>query len=606
MVKFQAMAKPSSTFRSRTNAIPNRNHRRINRMKRVLMRLCRSTLSLGVAVLIWCTSMFAQSSDAQLRSIMSKFKNYRYGNISIFQLDAETMKGVTQLLNPEPIITESAKSCSPARQTQIDDKVAELGCAADLTALQDDEEIKRVLRGECIDYAKYAIARKQWECNTFKRAYVVTTRYTSGKEFKVIALLTSNSESRILANVLASPRDIYTYTQLRQSAAPAGSPAKTLYEYLYNFVIQQSEAEGINVTAEAQGLGDEQFIPKLYGISLAVREDDVPTYIRTTDGQAMDYTKSRELVVSPDLISYRDYTPSDPNAVSEGFIYNRNLPKYGIELRYGLEAIGYPSFFSDRVTVNALWGSNRLGVILPTNGWSSVAKTLGVQRTMTNAGWGINGMFDFPLKITNANTGVFNIAASYVFGDARRSDHQRMLESVSRLNQLVRGTDTIKQSETYSRGLDYLIRFNAQVHYSFAIAIDSGNFFRFRIGGGIYSREIWEDNAGSGRYQVFDARGVLRVDSTYTISRWNRTNTRYIGGVSARIDFMAMRVTTPYGFGVQYFDDALFAQAWLLIPISQQIGLRFDGQYFAPLLRNPHEWELASVFIPTVRVIYNF
>lgn len=562
----------------------------------------------GYAILLAAVDYHArtQTSDAQLRSIMSKFKNYRYGNISIFQLDAETMKGVTQLLNPEPVITETAKSCSPARQTQIDDKVAELGCAADLSALQDDEEIKRILRGECIDYAKYAVARKQWECNTFKRAYVVTTRYVAGKDFKVIALLTSNSESRVLANVLASPRDIYTYTQLRQSAAPAGSPAKTLYEYLYNFVIQQSEAEGINVTAEAQGLGDEQFIPKLYGISLAVSEDDVSTYVRTTEGQAMDYLRSRELMVSPDLISYRDYTPSDPSSVGEGFVYNRTLPKYGVELRYGLDAVNYPSFFSDRVSLNAIWGSNRLGVVLPTSGWSSVAQTFGVRRTMTHAGWGIDGAFDFPLKITNANTGVFNIAASYVFGDARKSDHQRVLASGESFERRLQGIDTVVRSESYSRAHDYLIRFNAQAHYTFAIAIDSGNFFRFRIGGAIYSRETWEANNGSGRYRLIDSRGVVRTDTSFTVDRWFLADTRYIGGVSARIDFMATRVTTPYGFGLQYFDDAIFAQAWLLIPITQQIGLRFDGQYFAPLLRDPHEWETASVFLPTVRVIYNF
>lgn len=576
-------------------------------MKRARVRRGRTVvLLLAVTLIVEPGATVAQTSDAQLRSIMSKFKNYRYGNISIFQLDAETMKGVTQLLNPEPVITETAKTCSPARQTQIDDKVAELGCAADLSALQDDEEIKRILRGECIDYAKYAVARKQWECNTFKRAYVVTTRYVAGKDFKVIALLTSNSESRVLANVLASPRDIYTYTQLRQSAAPAGSPARTLYEYLYNFVIQQSEAEGINVTAEAQGLGDEQFIPKLYGISLPVSEDDVSMYVRTTDGQAMDYTRSRELMVSPDLISYRDYTPADPSAVGEGFVYNRNLPKYGVELRYGLEAINYPSFFSERVTLNALWGSNRLGVVLPSNGWSSVAKSLGVQRTMTHAGWGINGAFDFPLKITNASTGVFNVVASYVFGDARQSDHQRVLERGEFVNRQLRGTDTVIHSESYSRAVDYLIRFNAQVHYSFAIAVDSGNYFRFRIGGAIYSREIWEANDGAGRYLVVDSRGVVKSDTSFSINRWFRTDTRYIGGVSARIDFMAMRVTTPYGIGLQYFDDAIFAQAWLLIPITQQIGLRFDGQYFAPILRDPHAWETASVFIPTMRVIYNF
>ncbi|MCX7929793.1 MAG: hypothetical protein N2663_03625 [Chlorobi bacterium] len=575
-------------------------------MKRALAHSIYAIVGSVLLLVVTITPTRAQTSDAQLRSIMSKFKNYRYGNVSIFQLDAETMKGVTQLLNPEPVITETAKACSPARQTQIDDKVAELGCAADLSALQDDEEIKRILRGECIDYAKYAVARKQWECNTFKRAYVVTTRYVAGKDFKVIALLTSNSESRVLANVLASPRDIYTYTQLRQSAAPAGSPAKTLYEYLYNFVIQQSEAEGINVTAEAQGLGDEQFIPKLYGISIAVAEDEVSTYVRTTDGQPMNYLRSRELMVGPDLISYRDYTPNDPSAVSEGYVYNRSLPKYGVELRYGLETINYPSFFSDRVTLNALWGSNRLGVVLPTSGWSSVANTFGIQRTMTYAGWGINGMFDFPLKITNANTGVFNVAMSYVFGDARKSDHQHVLEQGGSVQRRRVGLDTLIQSESYSRANDYLIRFAAQVHYSFAIAIDSGNFFRFRIGGAVYSREIWEQNRGTGREQLIDNRGVVRRDTSFTIDRWFRTNTRYIGGVSARIDFMATRVTTPYGIGLQYFDDAIFAQAWLLIPITQQIGLRFDGQYFAPLLRDPHQWENASVFVPTLRVIYNF
>jgi hypothetical protein len=574
-------------------------------MNRALVRL-RRTRVFAIAALIGiiCSPAMGQSSDAQLRSILSKFKNYRYGNISIFQLDAQTMKDVTQLLNPEPVITETAKACSPARQTQIDDKVAELGCAADLTALQDDEEIKRLLRGECIDYAKYAVQRKQWECNTFKRAYVVTTRFVAGRDFRVIALLTSNSESRVLANVLASPRDIYTYTQLRQSAAPAGSPAKTLYEYLYNFVIQQSDAEGVNVTAEAQGLGDEQFIPKVYGVSIAVSEDDVSTYVRTSEGQAMDYLKSRELTVSPDLISYRDYTPS--SLASEGFVYNRTLPKYGVELRYGLDLINYPSFFSDRVTLNALWGSNRLGVVLPTSGWSSLARSFGVQRTMTYAGWGINGAFDFPLKITNANTGVFNIAATYVFGDARQSDHQRLLDQSTTLERTPRLADTIVRSEAFSRTADYLVRFAAQAHYTFAIAIDSGNFFRFRIGGAIYSREMWEKNSGSGTYRIIDSRGVVRLDSSYSVDRWFLVNSRYIGGVSARIDFMATRVTTPYGFGLQYFDDAIFAQAWLLIPITQQIGLRVDGQYFAPLLRDPHEWESASVFLPTLRVIYNF
>ncbi|MFM8472807.1 MAG: hypothetical protein ACKOBV_04675, partial [Candidatus Kapaibacterium sp.] len=56
-------------------------------------------------VIIGSMSSAYGQSETQLKTIMGKIKNYRYGNISIFKLDDGTMKAVTELLNPQPIIT---------------------------------------------------------------------------------------------------------------------------------------------------------------------------------------------------------------------------------------------------------------------------------------------------------------------------------------------------------------------------------------------------------------------------------------------------------------------------------------------------------------------
>lgn len=588
--------------------------------------------TLIVAFLALATHAFAQN-DAQVRSILGRFKNWRYGNISVFKLDDETMKGVTQLLNPEPIMSEVAKKCAPAKQTQIDDKVAELGCAGSLDELLNDPEIGKLLKGECIDYAKYALSRKGWECNTFKKAYVVTTRYLNGQSFRIIGLLTSTSDSRTLERILASPRDIFLETQLRQSAAPSGSPAKTLYEYLNNFVLQQNESEGINVTAEAQGLGDVVFLDPVYGKTLLISEDDTQQYMRISEGQAMDYLKSRELIVSPDLISYRSYAPRDTAAsITEGYVYNRNTPKFGVELRYGADPANYPSFFSERLSLNAMWGVNRLGIILPWNGWSSLGSSFGVERKLTYAGFGVNAAFDFPIKITNSGTGVFNMAGSYIFSDAVQSEHppvkgeyatpttDSLLKDAQ--NRPTRTRDILATGATKN---DYLIRMNAQVHYTYAVSIDSGYFFRFRIGGSVYNRETWQKNEGNIHEEVniykykdtiIDGK-LVNLSTTKTldttvkakntaVNSWSKVDNRFIGGVSARLEFMATVGSTPYGFGIQYFDEAILGDAWLMVPINPAFALRFEGRMFTPILRDPYEWETNTVFVPTMRVIYNF
>jgi len=152
-----------------------------------------------------------------------------------------------------------------------------------------------------------------------------------------------------------------------------------MYDLLVNAFLQGNVEDR---TLEAQGIGTliTFFAPKA-GITKSllnkegvVSSFDIQMFKRISEGQAYDITdKFNELIVSPDLISWRRY--DYPQLVySDGFIdtidriTNYELPKYGVELKYGAEAINYPSFWSERLTLNAIWQGVKLGIILPTNG----------------------------------------------------------------------------------------------------------------------------------------------------------------------------------------------------------------------------------------------
>ncbi|MFC2132054.1 hypothetical protein ACFLSQ_11530 [Bacteroidota bacterium] len=81
--------------------------------------------------------------------------------------------------------------------------------------------------------------------------------------------------------------------------------------------------------------------------------------------------KQHELIVSPDLISWKMYDKPgwfdwDAGAfIVDSFASsNSNLPTLGIELKYGIDEINYQSFWSERLTAYALWKSMKLGMIL--------------------------------------------------------------------------------------------------------------------------------------------------------------------------------------------------------------------------------------------------
>ena len=543
-------------------------------------------LLLAAGALVSSPLMAQQNS--QVRNLLLRFKNWRYGMVSVYKVtEGDPVTNLNIILGPpEPEPSPEADSCR--KKFDVESYVETGGEGFD------ERDIRILMRAPgCKAYERYYTQLLAWQQAQFKKAFVVTTRRTANEPFTVIGLLVQkNTESYYaLKDDLDPPSEIFLADQLSRANLDEqklvngvaksmrdvldGTSAANLLEYLENQVIQGNFE---NVTPEAQGIGEEgiRFASKEYGVTTPITEDDPQMFMRISDGAPADYYKNNEVIVSvADGISYRRY---ERDSVSLGYGQfevdsnantNKFLPKYGVELKYGMEDINYPSLWSERIALNALWGSSSLGVILPTNGWSSLSTTFGNTRTMTHAGIGINGSFDFPIRIIS-NSGLFHVAGSYVFDDAVQSDHQLFNSDRSRYE-------------------DFLVRFHGQFHYTFAVAIDEDFMFRLGLGGTVYGMETWSEvgnNPDSTQYQKVD----------------NET----VGGLSGRIDFMTTSWATPAGFTLSYFDETILGQAWLQIPIVTSFALRLDAKIFTPVFRDPRPWEQSAVVIPTARFIINF
>ncbi len=295
------------------------------------------------------------------------------------------------------------------------------------------------------------------------------------------------------------------------------------------------------------------------------------------------YGKANELVVSMDLISWKRYPmsyyeDSTGNLVPDTYyITNEDLPEFGVELKYGIDALSYPSMWSERMTLSALWQSVKLGIILPTSGWSNLSESIyNINRTLTFGGVGVAAEFDFPFKVI-PQSGVFHASLGYIFGDAKEPSYK--------------DAPTLDDYMFYSP--DYLIRANAQLHYTFGVSIDDDYWFRFGIGGTVYSAEHWD-------YKV--PEDIDPPELSYS-----KDKTETVAGISGKIEFMSKNILTPFGASVQYFDEALGLKLWLEIPVIENtFALRFDASGYFTAFRDPHPWEHSSVFVPQIRFIFNF
>lgn len=548
------------------------------------------SLTLGIATLLMAALPAAAQQNAEIKNLLLRFKNWRYGMVSLYKVpevdELESIRRLNILLGPkEPELTDEAKEC---KQRDDVESIVLTGGEG-----MEEKEIQKILQKPgCKAYERYFSQKTAWEKAQFKKAFIVTTRHSQNEPFELIAMLTQkNSESYFaLKDDLDPPSDVYMPAQLENTDLTkqylmdgqalkgndvlGGTSSKSLLEYLQNQIIQNNYE---NVTPEAQGIGEEgiRFVKPLYGKVTPINEDRTQTYIRISEGLPQDYQTNNEVIVSlADGVSYRRYERTMVSNMGNmeydsAQATNSNLPKYGVELKYGLEDINYPSLWSERASLNALWGSSRLGLVLPTSGWSNLATTFGNTRTMTNGGMGINGSFDFPIRVVD-ESGVFNLAGSYVFDDAVKSDHM------------------VYNPNTY-RNEDYLVRYHATFQYSFAVAIDKDFLFRMRLGGTIYGMEAWSEYYGG-----TDSADYRNVSSTT------------VGGVSGRIDFMATTWSTPAGFSLSYFDETILGTAWLQIPVVDNFALRLDAKVFTPVFRDPRPWERNAVVMPALRFIFNF
>jgi hypothetical protein len=588
-----------------------------------------AVLPLLFMMVITAVQLQAQQT-AQIRSILGKFKSYRYSNVFLFQVDDGTVSAINPLLGvPEPKMNAAANRSKKKDQVQEAIDEGEVDVAGYLKANGGGN-----MNNDDREYEKYYRLYTKWQDELFSRAYIVTTRFRTGEPFEIIGLLTSGNKemvSKIDENI-DPPKGIFLANDLQRVGSPDTlGIAKTLYEYLERKILQ-NDAE--NVTAEAQGIGeDATFLPQKYGTTYPINEDDIQQYLRITDGQPQEYDSPNELTIGLfDLIRFRHYGKleefdEEGNLIpdeAEGDstvkrIYNKNLPLYGVELRYGMPEINYPSLWSERMTLNVMWQSNKFGIILPTNGWSSLATDVfSAQRKLTHAGLGIYGSLDFPIKLVNQG-GVFNFNGSYVFGPAAVNPVSTQF--------MFAGRNASGQSDSASyRSLDlsYLPRFHAQAHYSFAIDIDRTAFFRFKLGATMYviqrfaeleqqngndenGRPIYEKkNRQIDQYSYDDLSTLNRFDQLKIAAMNGLQGSEVVAGLSGRIEFMNRSRTVPWGASMQFFDGSISGDVWAQVPVVNGFDLRIMAQYFQVALRDPKPWEEQTIVQPSLQMLFNF
>jgi hypothetical protein len=553
----------------------------------------------------------------KLESVLSQFKNYRFSTISLYKISE---------------IGEIRKLMKKQESIQVSATLGAAGGGADLEALKKKvgEDVynfisesakggksQRAIASD-IDQRGWAVpddailgqiylaSKTVGTEKKLQYVYAVTTRIAADKTMPstIIAVLTVEEDEDQLKEQLNNigAKKIFTYPELKQEFddnLKSEFGVNDFYELVLN-AFRQGNVE--DVTLEAQGIGTDIMFaaPKAGNSASIIRSEsdisgtDIQSFLRVSNGEPEDITmKKNEVIISPDLISWKryDYMIVDNDGQKDTLspITNINMPKIGVELRYGIEDINLPSLYSERMSVNFIWDNMKIGAILPTNGWSQLSNSLyKMDRKLTNAGLGINAQADFPFAIV-PKSGIFSFKGSYVSGDAQPADYY------SSSRKYLGGYDpNTGEPITNDPNRDYLIRYTAQLHYTFGISLDENYLLRFGLGAGVYGAETW----------FYDIKGEV-PDAVKT---YKMEESEMVGGISGRMDFMVKNIVTPYGISLQYFDEAITGDIWLQIPIVKNtFSVRLDAKTFIKLLdKDLHPWEPQNVFIPNVRFVMFF
>ncbi|MFN3306627.1 MAG: hypothetical protein ACK42Z_05515 [Candidatus Kapaibacteriota bacterium] len=547
-----------------------------------------------------------EATRTEMEQILSRFSNYRFGNISIYRLkNIGEIRRAIQLRQQKSagvqISEDILKSIPNEILTIIEDGVRADESLREITTAIENRgytppESSILEQAYQFFRLKYQGAAEQRPEN----AYLITTRTKPGEiPSLIIALLISYSQSQDIEKSLRTigPNDIYTYDEMKNFRLDNTFSADNLYDLMMNSIIQRNVE---NKTIEAQGIGNPQwFARKVFGNTESpfFNEADLTSYdvqkiLRVSEGEPFDFgLKQNEVIISPDWILWRQFPKPGYYDDAGNFVVdseahsNLDLPNFGLELKYGIDCINYISFFSERLTVSALWQNVKLGIILPTDGWASMGKNVfDIERRLTFASFGLAGSFDFPIKVI-PKSGVFHFDFGYVVGDAKESKYKS------------RNIDTLTYQPSIAiakSDFDYLVRGNAQAYYTFGAQIDNDYLFRFGLGATFYLVEKWFydlDTADFRRRLLFRKYDEVAA-----------------GDISIRIDFMAQNIATPFGANIQYFNGGIGGGVWMQVPIVKNtFFLRIDGRgYFVPFKEKPEEWENKGYFLPMVRFIVNF
>ena len=587
------------------------------------------------------TTVEAQESVSfqnRLKSILGNFNNIRFSSIAYYEMNDRQVRNMKEVIKKrldleEDVVDETSSGINqdvmdPARADTLVNEIRRLMANGFRTLVQ----VRRAFNGEIDgfeDLEDYDVKEHELRLafqmaqptqrtrSDIHRMFLLTMPHSDpGAVPDIIALILCRQRidkdeyeafliqfyNEVIGNSLANERNILTHSELMNFIIEDDdddSKTTTLYEQL-QILFRQGNFQLI--TPEVRGIGTELRFVNSYGksSSMIVNENDITSrdvmrFMRVSEGQPIDYTKSNELILSPDLISYRRYD-IEYYQDEEGNLYpsylsaNANYPTYGVEVRYGLEEINYPSLWSERMMVRAVWDNLKLGIILPTGGWSSISKDLfDIERRFTHAGTGISGTLDVPIKII-PQSGVFNISGSYVFGDAVAATYKNR----SKWYDDHGGLPTVHDANDLFFN-DYLVRFTGQAHYTFGFSIDESFLFRVGIGATVYGAETWHDFAGADEFDD-------------PIIEYKKTDHATVGGISLKLDFMRRDARTPFGASFQYFDESVFANAWLQIPVVKDaFFIRLEAKGFVAAFKETlHPWENKGVFMFCPRLIFNF
>jgi len=576
------------------------------------------------------------SFQNKLKSILSNFNNFRFSSISFYEINDKQVRSLKEIIKKKMDFEEEAVEeettfnqdvVDTARMNLLVSEIKKLMATGDrsLPAIRkafngDKENFEYLEDLEVNDVElklafQQALGTKKSKSDIYQMFLVTMPVKDPATPPDIIGLILCKERidkdeyeeylisyyNQAIGNAISNEKNILTYPELMNFVIDEGdedTKSSNLYDKL---IVEFRQGNCQLITPEVRGIGSELVFVKNYGKTTSIitndndiTDSDVSKFIRISDGQPTDYWKENELLISPDLISWKKYTTEyyeyedeEGNIKTEPYDYaNSNLPSYGAEIRYGIDEINYPSFWSERLAVRAIWDNLKFGVILPTNGWSSLTSDLfDIDRTMTHAGFGVSVNADFPVKII-PQSGVFSFGGSYVFGDAKESTYKNRQKLIDN-NEYVYYYNSVLCN-------DYLVRYTGQLHYTFGVNIDDGYQMRFGIGGTVYSMESWRN-----KQEVNDEGEEV----------WNFIHERddVIGGISMKAEYMASSVTTPYGISVQYFDESLACNAWLQIPVvTNTFFVRLDAKGFVAAFKDePRPWEKRSLFMPMVRLIFN-